>query len=145
MAQRTARADDQNFLVSYHCPIRLLGGVQAGRKIRIQCARGSSARGGRPGSIWASLVEGSHGIWGASRHALTVGFLATMLFSMGQRILPAFPECAFSSARNSCSCHSCYSQADVCFASAPKFSRIKVLLAGPGRGSRFQRLPKWLQ
>lgn len=40
--------------------------------------------------IWASLVEDSHGIWGASRHALTVGFLATMVFSVGQRILPAF-------------------------------------------------------
>jgi uncharacterized protein involved in response to NO len=40
--------------------------------------------------IWASLVEGSHGIWGASRHALTVGFLATMVFSIGSRILPAF-------------------------------------------------------
>lgn len=40
--------------------------------------------------IWASSVEGSHGIWGASRHALTVGFLATMVFSVGPRILPAF-------------------------------------------------------
>jgi len=40
--------------------------------------------------IWASSVEGSHGIWGASRHALTVGFLATMVFSVGQRVLPAF-------------------------------------------------------
>lgn len=40
--------------------------------------------------IWASSVEGSHGIWGASRHALTVGFLATMVFCVGQRILPAF-------------------------------------------------------
>jgi uncharacterized protein involved in response to NO len=40
--------------------------------------------------IWASSVEGSHGIWGASRHALTVGFLAMMVFSVGQRILPAF-------------------------------------------------------
>jgi len=40
--------------------------------------------------IWASSVESSHGIWGASRHALTVGFLATMVFSVGQRILPAF-------------------------------------------------------
>jgi uncharacterized protein involved in response to NO len=39
---------------------------------------------------WASSVEDSHGIWGASRHALTVGFLATMVFSVGQRILPAF-------------------------------------------------------
>ena len=40
--------------------------------------------------IWASAVEGSHGIWGASRHALTVGFLASMVFSIGPRILPAF-------------------------------------------------------
>ena len=40
--------------------------------------------------IWASSVKGSHGIWGASRHALTVGFLATMVFSVGPRILPAF-------------------------------------------------------
>jgi uncharacterized protein involved in response to NO len=40
--------------------------------------------------IWASFAPDSHGIWGASRHALTVGFLATMVFSIGQRILPAF-------------------------------------------------------
>ena len=40
--------------------------------------------------VWASFVPHSHGIWGASRHALTVGFLATMVFSIGQRILPAF-------------------------------------------------------
>jgi hypothetical protein len=40
--------------------------------------------------IWASLIPDSHGIWGASRHALTVGFLATMVFCVGQRILPAF-------------------------------------------------------
>jgi hypothetical protein len=40
--------------------------------------------------IWASAIPESHGIWGASRHALTVGFLATMVFSIGQRILPAF-------------------------------------------------------
>ena len=41
-------------------------------------------------AIWASLVPDSHGIWGASRHALTVGFLAMMVLSVGQRILPAF-------------------------------------------------------
>jgi hypothetical protein len=40
--------------------------------------------------IWAAAIEDSHGIWGASRHALTVGFLATMVFAVGQRILPAF-------------------------------------------------------
>jgi hypothetical protein len=41
-------------------------------------------------TIWASSVDGSHGIWGASRHALTVGFLATMVFCVGQKVLPAF-------------------------------------------------------
>ena len=50
--------------------------------------------------IWASSVDGSHGIWGASRHALTVGFLATMVFSVGQRFCRHFPECACSSAPN---------------------------------------------
>ncbi len=30
------------------------------------------------------------GIWGASRHALTVGFAATMVFAIGPRILPHF-------------------------------------------------------
>jgi uncharacterized protein involved in response to NO len=40
--------------------------------------------------IWASSTLNSSGIWGASRHALTVGFLAVMVFSIGQRVLPAF-------------------------------------------------------
>ena len=30
------------------------------------------------------------GIWGASRHALTVGFIAGMVFCVGQRVLPSF-------------------------------------------------------
>jgi hypothetical protein len=40
--------------------------------------------------IWAASVQNSRGIWGASRHALTVGFLAMMVFTIGQRVLPAF-------------------------------------------------------
>jgi uncharacterized protein involved in response to NO len=41
--------------------------------------------------IWAEFNGSlSPGIWGASRHALTVGFIATMVFSVGQRILPSF-------------------------------------------------------
>jgi hypothetical protein len=40
--------------------------------------------------IWAASVQNPRGIWGASRHALTVGFLATMVFTIGQRVLPAF-------------------------------------------------------
>jgi uncharacterized protein involved in response to NO len=39
--------------------------------------------------VYAAKIEGA-GIWGASRHALTVGFLATMVFSVGSRVLPAF-------------------------------------------------------
>jgi hypothetical protein len=41
-------------------------------------------------SIAAALADRAGGIWGASRHALTVGFLATMVFSIGPKILPAF-------------------------------------------------------
>ncbi len=40
--------------------------------------------------IWAASVGDAPGIWGASRHALTVGFLSTMVFAIGQRVLPAF-------------------------------------------------------
>jgi hypothetical protein len=40
--------------------------------------------------VAAALWDSSGGIWGASRHALTVGFVAVMVFSIGQRILPAF-------------------------------------------------------
>ena len=41
-------------------------------------------------SVWASSIDQHGGIWGASRHALTVGFAATMVFSIGPRILPHF-------------------------------------------------------
>jgi hypothetical protein len=40
--------------------------------------------------VWAASAGNAQGIWGASRHALTVGFLATMVFAIGQRVLPAF-------------------------------------------------------
>jgi len=38
----------------------------------------------------AAFWDHSGGIWGASRHALTVGFVAAMVFGIGQRVLPAF-------------------------------------------------------
>lgn len=41
-------------------------------------------------SIWAAFADLHGGIWGASRHALTVGFAATMVFAIGPRILPHF-------------------------------------------------------
>jgi uncharacterized protein involved in response to NO len=40
--------------------------------------------------VGASIWDTSGGIWGASRHALTVGFISVMVLSIGQRILPAF-------------------------------------------------------
>lgn len=41
--------------------------------------------------IWAFFSgDPSGGIGGASRHALTVGFVSMMIFAVGQRILPAF-------------------------------------------------------
>jgi uncharacterized protein involved in response to NO len=41
-------------------------------------------------SVWAAFSDVHGGIWGASRHALTVGFAATMVFTIGPRILPHF-------------------------------------------------------
>ena len=41
-------------------------------------------------SIWAAWADQHGGIWGASRHALTVGFAATMVSAIGPRILPHF-------------------------------------------------------
>ena len=41
-------------------------------------------------AIWAAWSGDPPGVWGASRHALTVGFLAMMVFAVGQRVLPAF-------------------------------------------------------
>ena len=40
--------------------------------------------------IWASLADVHGGIWGGSRHALTVGFAAMMVMTVGPRILPHF-------------------------------------------------------
>lgn len=40
--------------------------------------------------VYAARSDVNGGIWGASRHALTVGFLATVVFAIGQRVLPAF-------------------------------------------------------
>jgi hypothetical protein len=40
--------------------------------------------------VYAAQADTTGGVWGASRHALTVGFLAAMVFGIGQRVLPAF-------------------------------------------------------
>src|SRR6185312_11093517 len=42
--------------------------------------------------LWlvAAWADHSGGIWGAARHALTVGYISTMVFAIGQRVLPAF-------------------------------------------------------
>ncbi|HEX5432375.1 MAG TPA: NnrS family protein, partial [Bryobacteraceae bacterium] len=41
-------------------------------------------------SLYAAFADHAGGIWGASRHAVTVGFVSTMIFAIGQRVLPAF-------------------------------------------------------
>ena len=40
--------------------------------------------------VAAAAWDESGGLWGASRHAFTVGFVSVMVFSIGQRVLPAF-------------------------------------------------------
>jgi hypothetical protein len=41
-------------------------------------------------SVAAAGWDRAGGLWGASRHALTVGYISTMVFAIGQRVLPAF-------------------------------------------------------
>lgn len=41
-------------------------------------------------ALMAVRLDRSGGLWGASRHAVTVGFVAVMVFAIGQRVLPAF-------------------------------------------------------
>jgi uncharacterized protein involved in response to NO len=41
-------------------------------------------------AVGAAIDAGADGIAGAGRHALTVGFLATLVFCVGPRMLPAF-------------------------------------------------------
>lgn len=41
-------------------------------------------------AVLAAGWDKAGGLWGASRHALTVGFISTMVFAIGQRVLPAF-------------------------------------------------------
>jgi len=52
--------------------------------------------------VWRQSVGNSGGIWGASRHALTVGFISVMILSVGQRILPAFAGMRLLWSTNSC-------------------------------------------
>jgi uncharacterized protein involved in response to NO len=40
--------------------------------------------------IWAAAADVHGGIWGGSRHAITVGFAAMMVMTVGPRILPHF-------------------------------------------------------
>ncbi len=88
--------------------------------------------------IWAASVQNPHGIWGASRHALTVGFLATMVFAIGQRVLPAFSgmRLLFSTKLMFIG-DSRSSPSDVSCASVQKFSPIKAWYDLLGRGFQF--------
>jgi uncharacterized protein involved in response to NO len=64
-------------------------GVHKSFPVFIRVAYGWLLVGAVLGAV-AARWDHSGGIWGASRHALTVGFIAIMVFSVGQRILPAF-------------------------------------------------------
>jgi hypothetical protein len=41
--------------------------------------------------VWAANAPNPSGIWGASRHALTVGFISVMVFCVGQRMRGSKP------------------------------------------------------
>lgn len=89
--------------------------------------------------VWAASTGNAHGIWGASRHALTVGFLSTMVFAIGQRVLPAFSGTGCYSAPDSCSHPCCSSRWDVCCGSVLKCLPIRVSSVQPGHGCRYRQ------
>lgn len=64
-------------------------GVHRSFPLFVRIAYGWMAVGSAMG-VWAAFADRNGGIWGASRHALTVGFFATMVFAIGPRILPHF-------------------------------------------------------
>ena len=64
-------------------------GVHASYPVFVRMAYGWAAIAAGLGT-WGAWAANSHGIAGASRHALTVGFLAMMVFAVGERVLPAF-------------------------------------------------------
>lgn len=41
-------------------------------------------------AVWAAAAPGADGVAGAGRHAITVGYLMTMVFSVAPRMVPAF-------------------------------------------------------
>lgn len=41
-------------------------------------------------NVWSAIAGNPHGIIGASRHAITVGFFSVMVLSIAPRVLPAF-------------------------------------------------------
>ncbi len=80
--------------------------------------------------VAAALRDTSGGIWGASRHALTAGFIAVMVLSVGPRILPAF-----AGMRPLCSTR-------LMFAALALLS-IGCLLRVPGEILAYQRYADW--
>jgi hypothetical protein len=48
----------------------------------------------------AARADTHGGIWGASRHALTVGFLSTMVFAIGRGYCRHSSACAFYIAKD---------------------------------------------
>ena len=66
-----------------------LNGVHRTFPLFVRLAYGWAVVGAALG-VWAAFTLDDTGITGASRHALTVGFIAMMVFCVGQRILPAF-------------------------------------------------------
>ncbi len=64
-------------------------GVYAGYPVFLRLAFGWLIAGAAL-EVWADLAPGAAGLPGAGRHAVTVGFIATLIFALGPRMLPSF-------------------------------------------------------
>jgi hypothetical protein len=94
--------------------------------------------------IWGSFAADPNRIAGASRHALTVGFLATMVSAVGQRVLPAFSgmRLLFSS---KLMFGGCFWREEACCAWAWRYWLTKVWWSRPGSGCLYRQSVKWLR
>ena len=93
--------------------------------------------------VGAAVWDSSGGIWGASRHALTVGFIAVMVFCVGQRILPAFAGMRLLWSTRLMFAGSCYSRLDALCVSPVRFSHTRDMPIGRGRFFLSRQCSNW--
>jgi hypothetical protein len=93
--------------------------------------------------VAATRWDTSGGIWGASRHALTVGFISVMILSALQRILPAFAGMRMLWSTKLMFLGLAFVTVGCTLRVSCEVSRTQAMQSGPGRFCRFPRCANW--